>query len=301
MRELVKRIRKVSLPDASASFAGLSEQVFDGSTSSADQVIEAAQSPSLMGGLTLVLVREAHALKNVEGIASLVGPKSKVGERDFVCVFLSKDLDGRKKISKQLLESAAVVPCEAVLEADRPAWVDYLAKRRELKLSDEAVAQLSLLDEWSLDLVDQELEKVAVSMLGGSDVTRHPDAIIQSAGMGERMGERFVDAYLLRQSAVCMGLVKELAAQPEVALPMMGLLGWNVRQLAQAKAAKSEGSGPSTGKASYIAAKLDRWSRLWSLKELELLQAELTEIDFSLKQTPLSPLGLWAGLIHRLL
>jgi DNA polymerase III delta subunit len=52
-------------------------------------------------------------------------------------VFWSKDLDARKKFSKRLVEHAAVVTCDEVLEVDRPRWIHYLAQRKSIDLKGE--------------------------------------------------------------------------------------------------------------------------------------------------------------------
>src|SRR5262245_28723502 len=110
-RELLKRIRKAALGEPANP---LSEETLEGTETGAHRVVEAAQSPSLDGGTRLVVVRDAHALKDTEGLAPLLGARMPAAQVGSVCVFLSKDLDGRKKFSKLLLEKAAVVPCEEV-------------------------------------------------------------------------------------------------------------------------------------------------------------------------------------------
>ena len=121
MRELTKRIRKAALGDTATSAPGgsllsLSEEVLDGSDSDAAQILDAAQSMTLGGGLRFIRVRGAHEIKELEVIEPLLTGRTKRENLSSVVVFWSKDLDQRKKSSKLLIEKTAVVSCEEVAE-----------------------------------------------------------------------------------------------------------------------------------------------------------------------------------------
>ncbi len=284
-RELLKRIRKAVLGSETASSAGLAgfgEESLDGNEVDAATVLDAAQSLSLGGGCRLIVVREAHALKESEILATLCSPKAKKGELTSVCVFLSKDLDGRKKFSKILTEKAAVVPCEEVPEAEREAWIAYLAKRRGIELPPSFVAQMSSLDPWGLDIIDQELEKFSLAQTGD---------VILLGGSGAGGGERFLNAFFARDLKRSLQAIEDFADRPDESLPLLGLLGWNVRHLALVLSRAQPKLNP------FIAERLQAWSRHWELSEVIRLQSFLEELDFSLKQTPLLPIGLWGELV----
>lgn len=284
-RELLKRIRKAVLGSETAQtggLAGFGEEMLDGNEVDSATVLDAAQSLSLGGGCRFIVVREAHALKETEILAQLCGPKAKKSELTSVCVFLSKDLDGRKKFSKILIDKAAVVPCEEVPEAEREAWIAYLAKRRGINLSPELIAQMSSLDPWSLDIIDQELEKLSLAQSGD---------VILLGGAGAGGGERFLNAFFARDLKRSLQAIEEFADRPDESLPLLGLLGWNVRHLGLVLSRAQLKLNP------FIAERLQAWSKHWELSEVIRLQAFLEELDFSLKQTPLLPIGLWGELV----
>lgn len=294
-RELLKRIRGTALGErasgvgAAGGIFGLDEQVMDAGEVSSSQVLDAALSPSLGGGLRFIVVRDAHALKEPECLAELMGPRSARTELTSVCVFVSKDLDGRKKFSKLLTEKAAVVPCEEVPEEEKEAWVGYLAKRRGLSLGPEQFAQLRGLDPWSLDIIDQELEKFALA-------ESSPDVLLGSVGAFLGGSETFLDAFFARDLKAALMCAESFAERPDESLPLLGLLGWNVRQLAIVISDR-ENRTRNAKLNPYLAEKLQRWARGWSLDEILELQSRLSELDFGLKQTPLVPLGLWSDLV----
>lgn len=291
LRELLKRIRKALFGEETAptSVFGLAEENIDGAGTEAISVVEAAQSPSLAGGARLIIVRDAHAMKNPEQIADLFGPKKSKKDLTSVCVFLSKDFDARKKISKLLSEKAAVVACEEIPETEREAWIQYLAKRRGVSLTAENVVQLTSLDPWSLDIIDQELEKITLDPSGRGEVLL--------GGMAPGTGsDSFLDAFFARDLKQSLLIVENFAGHPDLALPLLGLFAWNVRHLGLILA--DEGAGTRVVKLSpYVADKLRAWSRKWSLEEVLELQDQLEKVDFGLKQTPLLPIGLWSDLV----
>lgn len=292
-RELLKRIRSAVFPagESPSALFGMSEENLDGVEVDAETVIEAAQSLSLGGGLRLVVIRDAHALKNAEKIAPLLGPRRKLAELSNVCVFLSKDFDQRKKVSKLLLEQAAVVPCDEVAESEREAWIHYLAKRRGLSLGRDQSVRLVALDPWTLDIIDQELEKFSLdpehsgeTFLGGLD-----------PGTGS---EAFLEAFFKRDFQLAIRTVENFADKMEEALPLLGLFGWNVRHLALLIAEQNAGTRVVKMNP-YAAEKLKLWLKNWKLEEVIELQKRVEELDFGLKQTPLLPVGLWSNLVFR--
>ena len=306
-REILKRIRKAVLgeeaPASSGSAGGLfggslAEETLDGAQVSAVEVVDSAQTLALGGGLRLIVVREAHQLDEPEALAPLLGPSAKKEALTSVCVFLSKDLDGRKKFSKVLLEQAAVVECEQVPDADREAWIDYLLKARGLEVSDSErshlKAQLCAIDPWSLDIVDLELDKWELARTSGLTGEEAHGVLQAAAGAGS---EAFVDAFLSRSGLQALESAAGFAAQPESALPLLGLLSWNVRQLIQIVAARDGISRAQVKMGAFIQDRLNRYARVWQLDELISLQSALFELDFSIKQTPRLPLGAWSSLV----
>lgn len=308
-RELLKRIRKTMFAtekNAEESAADLAfassfrETVLDGSETGVGEILDAAQSLSLGGGGKLVVVKQAHLVKNPEPLIDLCGEPS-AGSRtpDFidpktgasVVVFLSKDLDQRKKFSKALIERAACVPCEEIADEDREAWASYLAKKRGLVLSDLELALLRAMDPWSLDGIERELEKLEAA---ASQEDR--EAILLGGGEGKNAAEVFVEAFLMRDLSRAMPEVKHFAEYPESALPLLGLLSWNAKTLIGVLKDREAGTR-ETKLGSFLQDRFGRYQRKWNLGEAISLQHALAEVDFSTKQTPRDPLGTWTGLV----
>lgn len=306
-RELLKRIRAVVLSDhehsdSLRSWEALAETVLDGSETDGEGILEATQSQSLLGSLRegprLIVVKDAHLVKNPEVLSEILLPKAKRSELNSVCVLIGKDLDGRKKFSKILQEKAAIVPCEEISESDREAWIFYLAKRKEVQIPSSEVARLTTLDPWSLDIVDQELEKYSLFHTNIESLDSISDPRPENPSIGRVRSDEWIDAFLSRDLKKSLQSLALFAEQPHESLPLLGLLAWNVRYLAMALS--DSGHGLRGLKVNpYVVEKLQRWSKSWELSEVLDLQAELTMVDFNLKQTPLAPIGIWSVLVMR--
>ncbi|MEK6579061.1 MAG: hypothetical protein AABZ55_07520 [Bdellovibrionota bacterium] len=298
-RELLKRIKKALIPEAQTTtvgFFGMQDECLDASEVECPHIVESAKSPSLSGGLRMIVIRDAHLLKDTDALEELLGPPATRDQIESVCIFISKDLDARKKFSKILVEKAAVVPCDEVADDEREAWVQYLSKRRGVKPSQSMVLSLCQMDPWTLDIIDQELEKFSLNNAADDGETYASSFGSDFSVYGG--AESFLNAFFSRDLSRALPACTGFADQQDEALPLLGLFGWNLRQLVLL--ARDRESGTRYAKLnSYVADRIKAWSRLWSVDELLHLQAELEDLDFSSKQTPLLPLGLWSSLVQK--
>jgi DNA polymerase III delta subunit len=301
-RELLKRVRTAVFGEekgdaaADAGFSAFStafrEAVLDGSECDVSEVLDAAQSLSLGGGGKLVVVKQAHALKNPEPLLDLCSADfANVAEGASVVVFLSKDLDQRKKFSKGLLERAACVPCEEIAEEDREAWIGYLAKRKGLAPTANEMASLRAMDPWSLDGVDRELEKMEAATTPADR-----EAVLLGGSDGQGASEAFVESFFLRDLGKALPEVRHFADSPEAALPLLGLLSWNVKMLIGLLKDREAGTR-ETKLGSFLQDRFTRYLRAWTLADAVALQSALARVDFFTKQTPRDPLGTWTSLV----
>ncbi len=290
-REFTQRLKQAALPHLGALGAGMGTEVLEGGEVSGTAVVECAQTLSLGGGVRLTWVRDAHATTDQDALATLLGPRVRFDEAHSVTVFLSKDLDQRKKFSKLLSEKAAVVECAEVREEEREGWIRHLAKRRGVnEFTAEILAILLRVEPWSLETVDLELEKLALVPEGMPDRTQ-----VLLAGASEAGGsEEFLSGLFERDRVRALRAAEQFAGSPEEVLPLLGLMAWNVRQIA---GLVGGGAGP-TGRGPFIE-RLRRWARGWTLPEILELQSALHEMDRGLKQTPKLGLGYFTELVAR--
>lgn len=280
---------------------GWCEDRLEGAQARASDVLASFQSIPLGGGMRVVWVRDAHLIlqsKETEQLAELFGPRERLDELPAVCIFVARDLDGRRKFSKQLLDQAAVIACEAVPEENREGWVRYLLQSRGLPAEafapGSATMQLLLRHEpWSLDWVQNELTKWELSE--AAQPGSGNEVLVGGGESGIGAGDAFISAFIeQRNLRASLEQVEVLSSRPELSLPLLGLLAWNVRML---------GLLGSRSRAVRIApmqeGRLRRALQIWSSEDIQRLQEALFELDFAVKQTPQEPLALWGVLVQQ--
>lgn len=288
-RELLKRIQKTL--EIRSEGATVEVKKFSGSDVSLAEILDDGLNLSLFSHQKLVVVYDAHLLedlvKNPQILENFLKSES-AAELKTILVFFAKDLDSRKKSSKLLLEKAAVVECSEVRDYERQAWIRYLAKRRNLPLDESTVEQLRVLEPWTLSIIDHELEKLE---LCGEDIS--PEQILSGA-LHTADAQDFIQGFFNRDRARCLQALPALTSDRDSPLQYLGLLGWNLKQVLLVKC----GSPAPKHLPPFVRSRLEGWSREWEEKSLVSLLKKLTEMDVALKQSRLSPLGLWAELIR---
>ena len=297
-RELVKRIQKAVLNGEAQN--DFNVEKWDASEVGCETILDAAQSLSLMGGVKLVIARNVDEVKNLDQLgAYLKGIENTnavtLDQHACVLVLLSKNFDARKKASKVILETAAVVACEEVLEADREPWIDYLSKRRGIALSQSERLTLRGQDPWNLDVIDQEIAKLE---LVGEDAKLRSEALL--SGVSSFARDEFLDAIFTRNFKLALSLVHLFSTEMEVQLPFLGLLSWNFRHLKLFVMEQEKKSRSVEKRNPYLMKNLERWRKHWDLASLTELEHGLFQIDFSLKNTRLLGIGLWTDVLIRI-
>ena len=288
-REFLRRIRKQVLGKVPPAQQSWHEEIFDASSTHTARIVDSAQSLVFGGGTRLIIVRGSEVLKEPELLFKISGQPRPLGEMTSVCVCLAKDLDGRKKFSKHIVENAAVVTCDEVSESQRETWIRYLAQAKKVELPTHLLKQLLHMEPWSLDLIQQELEKFSLS--SDEDSIGYPGELEILGGT-----DVFLEHFFKRNVPGALRFVQTFAGQTDQTLILLGLLGWNVRQIASLAYDQEKGT-QTTNLSSFHVDRLKRWSSNWKLSEVLQLQVTISEMDYRLKQTPLMPLGLWSELI----
>lgn len=301
-RELLRRIRE-QVAKKGGGAADFAVQTVSCEDVSGAEISDLVLTPSLLGGLPLFIARDAHLLKekDLESLKPVFtqaeSKEISSSEASSICVFISKDLDARKKTTKLILEKLPVVACEEVREYERESWIDFLAKRRSMTLQPQERLALRALDPWSLEQIEQELERLSIERLGES----HSSTEESPLGHASRFtADEFIDAFFLRDTQRALACVKKFAPNADESLPLLGLLSWNVRQLVVAVSGSEVSSATAAKKSSgnsFLQERISRWARVWNLSEALRLQSDLTQLDWSLKQTPRLPLGAWTQLV----
>lgn len=288
--DVLKRLKKAVFGKGNDD-ESFNVEKFDGAQARGAEIVDAALSLSFMGGPKLIIISNADQIKEAEAIEEILGDAQVASNVETLVIALASDLDARKKFSKRLVKSAAVVMASAVKEYERAAWIDSLCKKRKLNLSHSIKASLESFEPWSLDVIDGELEKLSVL----ADPSQYEEVL--SVGVIGVKGSDFVEAVMSRNYKRALSLVRDFCNKPDESLPLVGLLAWNFKQLTLLIGAEQGKSDPPR-LSPFVMKRLSSWSKVWDFNGLELSQRSLFELDFSTKQTPKSALGNWSTFIR---
>ncbi len=277
VRELKKRIHSTINPKE------LNIEKCDASQISPSEVADRARTLSFVSGCRWIEITQAHLWKDINGLETLFHEARPKEKMEWICIFTAKDLDKRKKTTKRLTEKAVVIPCESVPEHEREAWINYLSEKRNLSLNQDQVWNLCALDPWSLDILDQELEKIDLSK-GGF----HNKRSVHSFNV-----DQWLHSFFIGKKADCLKHLPEFVRQPEVSIPFVGLIAWNLRQITLIQSKSNIKVSP------YIQHRFQKYVSKWNLEKTKKAQSELLEMDRKLKQTHHDPLGLWTNWVIR--
>lgn len=290
-RELVKRIHtaltqlgpKKKNKTLDEGLARFEKTVVDAGELTVSEFVDHLRSPGLGTRFQLFTVRNAHVWKDLDLLIEWAAQESKLppDERGAVsiAVLLAKELDIKKKAQKAIAEACPCVPCEEVAERDRLAWIRYLAERRELKLPQSIEAALLYAEPWSLDRVEQELERLSLTPTENWKESFGDSETALSTPV-------FVDAFFKRSRTRMLSILPGWAASSEDYFPLLGLLSWYARQMDTAL----RGGSPAGRD------RIRDYVPHWDDRELGELHQSLQELDLKLKSAPIDPMAAWTSL-----
>ena len=255
---------------------GIDNEIFYGDEVSFKEIINSILTPSFLGNKVIV-VKNANQIKNIENIINIL-PKE---NSESIIIFISKDLDKRVKSSKLILKELAVIPCLKIKENEKISCIKFLSKKRNLTLDSNLMSRLLSLEPWSLDIIDQELEKVFLIS---------SDKYLEEKG-NYKENQDISELFFLGDHKNALIEAKKLSKNPETSYIAIGLISWNIRHFISYLENNCE------LKNYFILNKFKKWSSLWSIEGLKKAESNILSFDISLKTTTKNLLGLWTDFL----
>ncbi len=125
-------------------------------------VIEAARKYPMMANYQVVIVREAHELKNIEQLAHYVEKPLK--STILVVDYRYKKFDKRKKIIKTIDQKGVVFESLKLYENKIPAWIVGYLKRDNVTIQNDSSLLLTEYLGNDLSKISNELDKLILSL-----------------------------------------------------------------------------------------------------------------------------------------
>lgn len=256
---------------------------------------EAVNSVPFFGGRYAVLVRDAGWLQAGRGNAAdeerIAELAENVPDDCRLVLIVQGKIDGRKKIAKAIKKYASVIECEPLKQKELSPWIQKRSKELGIRITADGMqyllSVLNLMSEISLDLIEQEMKKASLYM----DKKMIDRAVLAEsmAAIPEASVFRLLDTLGDKKTAEVAKLLKQ---QEESGVPLIKttvLLARQVRMLWQASAVRDGGGNMDdlmreTGiRHSFIAEKLVRQSKNFSLASLRQAMCDLADAEQSLK------------------
>ncbi len=202
------------------------------------EVISMAKTLPVMAKLRLVEVRDASDAVDAD-VAAFAAYCDNPNPETVLCLVFG-DIDLRDKLPKLLDKSKAALLCRFDHPKDRemPALAARRAKKLQLKLKPGAADALAITVGTDLTLLERALEKLAIAVVGeisADDVSKHiADTHLEDAFA-------FVRATAVGNREQAIKATAALQAAREEPLRLLGLLAWQLRQVAQARALLDDG------------------------------------------------------------
>jgi len=144
-------------------------------------VDSAAKRFPMMSNYQLVIVKEAHEMKDIENLAFYAEKPLK--STILVIVYKYKALDKRKKLYKLIEKSGVIFESPKLYDNKIPAWITSYLAEKKLSIRPEASVMLSEFLGTDLGKIANELNKLAILLPEGTTVT--PDHVEKNIGISK--------------------------------------------------------------------------------------------------------------------
>lgn len=263
---------------------GLAEDAFDGRGTTAATVLTACRTLPMMAKRRLVTVRGVDQMSTADQEALI--PYFAKPESTTVLLLVAIQLDGRRRIAAEAKKAGCLFNAEHPSESDAALWIEREAKARGIAMDSGAVESLTLAIGTDLGQLADAIERLALYTNNGPVSARTVDAVVTP--VREIPAFDLSTAVSRRDRAAALAAITRLLNQREDPLPIMGLLAWQLAQLAKAKEFSARPrEGKSLGQLlkmppSKIAGTVADANR-WSLPQLQRAFRILAATDAALK------------------
>jgi DNA polymerase-3 subunit delta len=211
---------------------GLSEDVYDAKQTSAAAILTACRTLPMMSRRRLVLVRGAEDMRKADQEALL--PYLDAPEATTVLVLAAPGFDKRFKLCLTAMEKGYFFEAAPPTEAELAPWIEREAKTRGVTFEAGAAESLAMAIGPDLALLVDAMERLSLYTNGAPIQTSTIDHVITAVrevpawDLAEAIGQRNVSA--------CLTILARLLSQDQAPLAMLGLIAWQIRMIARARA-----------------------------------------------------------------
>ena len=224
------------------------ESSFSLLTDSALAAIAAAEQLPMMSERRVVRIKDFAKLRETDEeifIRYLGRPVDST-----VMVFVAADLDKRKKLTKALLASCAVVDFPAVKDAEAKAWARTRLKELKTTADDRVLTDLIRLVGTNLQTLRSELDKLAAAAIENRQITS--EMIDQLIGRSRELSNFDLgDQLVAGDRRRALETLHRLLEDDVPPVMLLGLIASNYHRLALAKELLDRGARDEANRLAY--------------------------------------------------
>jgi DNA polymerase III subunit delta len=270
---------------AEAGTDALSEITVSGNVT-VPEMVTALETPSLLGGRRMVIVRDAEGLTK-EALQALAEYLESPSPHSVLVLVAG----GRTRLDSSVKKLGRVINLNAPKGRSLVSWLRRRATERTMKLDDRA--GWALIDSVGTDLreLDSALTQLETRLGAGArvGVAEVRNAFARSADQRIYV---FTDAVGDRRLALAMTSLRRLLNQGEDPLVLFGALTAQVRRMLRARRHADQGGstvGDALGLPTWRAERLSKQARLYRENELTDALQTLAATDLEIKGGDLPP------------
>ncbi len=253
-------------------------------------LISILETLPVMSEKRLVFCQNAESFKDQdwEKLEPFVG--SPMSSTVFVCFF--KKIDRRKKFFKNLQKKAVELSAETLREWEVSPWMDYLAKKVNLKFSSSSKSLFNQLVGTGLMEIYNEMNKLKTYVGDRQEVTEK-DLIAVVSRMKIDSIFDLTDAIGKKDLVKSLDYLARLLENNQSEVGALALVARHMRILAKFQEGEKRNLPKAkilalAGISPYFFQSYSKQSQLWSESQITKVMEILFEADKSLKSSPLS-------------
>jgi DNA polymerase-3 subunit delta len=151
-----------------------------------------------------------------------------------VVIFVTRDLDKRKKLTKTLFDNCTVVEFPPVADGEARAWVKEHLKRLKVSADEKALGELVTLVGTDIQTLCTELDKLAIAAVETKRITT--DLVDELIGRSRELSNFALTDYLIaRNRKRALEILYRLLEDGSEPVMLIGLMAGNYHRLALAK------------------------------------------------------------------
>lgn len=204
-----------------------------------------------------------------------------------VCTVFADKLDERKKLTKTAQKSGRVIPFLPLKEQELREWIAVKTRQLQVSITPEAAARLILTIGSNLTFLSTELEKLSLYAGEGETITEDIVDLLASRTLEQNVFV-FIDEVVRLRTEKALRLLGDLLKNKEAPIYLLFMIARQVRMMLQMKIQTARGLSAQQaagliGAHPYACKVAADQARPFSRKVLEVLLADLAEMDYKIK------------------